>query len=205
MDVFLEWLKHYYPLLNWLTVILIAFYVYYTIKTFREIKRQTDLQYEAFLVVASLIKEDEFSEKEVINEPIQKLYNKWRDIITKHIPDAIQAESYLVLELANKGKSDIIYWEINVNVSVSPGRYLETKYNISGENKNWSIKYSGHKENISPDNRINVPIAILGAFPSAEFTWELKYTDTRDVSYQRFAGDNSYKDINLLASPKITQ
>jgi len=197
----LYWLKQMEPLFLLLTVILMALYVYFTIKTFREIKRQTDLQSQAFLFVTAHDVAEISEGAELISEA-KNISDKWRQILQKHVPEAIQNEDYLELEFNNRGNSDIIDWTIRISASILPGKYLEKKYNIVGESKTWIHKYSGYDDNIPPNGTINVPIVKLSVFPSVEFSWEIEYTDTRDVKYKKFAGDNDYQKTNVLANPK---
>lgn len=198
---FLCWLQKIEPLFLFLTVILMAVYVYCTIKTFREIKRQTDLQSEAFLVVAAR-SIPEINEGTKLIADAQAISDKWRNILQKQLPDAIQNEDFLELEFSNRGKSDVIDWKITITVNISAEKFLAKTYNIAGETKTWVQNYSGYKDNIPTDTKIKVPIAGLGVFPSAEFRWQIEYTDIRNIKYKRFAGDSNFKDTNILANPK---
>lgn len=197
----LYWLKQMEPLFFLLTVILMALYVYFTIKTFREIKRQTDLQSEAFLFIAAHSVAEITEGTELISEA-KIISEKWRQILQTHVPEAIQNEDYLELEFNNRGNSDIIDWTIKINAIISPGKYLEKKYNIGGDAETWIHKSSGYDDNIAPNETIKVPIVNLSVFPSAEFSWGIEYSDTREINYERFAGDNNYKNTNVLANPK---
>ena len=120
----LYWLKQMEPLFLLLTVILMALYVYFTIKTFREIKRQTDLQSQAFLFVAAHDVAEISEGAELISEA-KNISDKWRQILQKHVPEAIQNEDYLELEFNNRGNSDIIDWTIRISASILPGKYLK--------------------------------------------------------------------------------
>ena len=199
----MDWLnnlRQLEPLLELLVVVLWGIYIYFTIKTFREIKRQTDLQSQAFLVVAAKT-EKKCPDNRSIPETSNALHEKWRTIISTHIPNAVTTDKFVVLVLSNRGRSDVVSWTINVNAGISPRAYLQENYNTAGESCAWQVRYSGHRDNIAPDDKIEVPIAVTGLFPEAKFDWSISYTDARETRYDRFGGDRDYEDRNVLASP----
>ena len=71
---FIKELNDLAPLVNLLVAIAWGIYVLFTIKTFRAIQRQTELQSEAFLVVASEITGNVANDK--MNEDVLGLYQK---------------------------------------------------------------------------------------------------------------------------------
>lgn len=200
-EMFLNAINHLRPLFELATTILWGIYIYFTIRTFREIKRQTDLQSEALLVVAAKTL-DQMPPNVNIPDEAQKVHDKWKQILETNIPSAVQKEKYLILEFTNRGRSDIVGWEIRVMADISASDFLQNTYNIVGEDVEWTVCYKNHKDNIAPNDTIQVPIAVTGCFPEAKFIWLIEYSDTRDVDYQKFSGDPSYSDINALASPK---
>lgn len=202
-ELFLSTLENLEPLFVFLTSILWAVYIFFTIRTFHAIQKQTELQYQAFLVVAVQPK-DELDSGTQIPQEAKDIYAKWCDILNKNVPEAMANanEQYLTLEFTNRGRSDIIDWKIEVEIEIFPESYLQSKCNIIGEKISWSVKYQGYSHNISPDDSIAVPIACLGAFPRANFKWNISYNDARDLKYKKFGGDRDYKDTNVLASPK---
>ncbi len=197
MDRILQVLERLQPLLELIIAVLWGVYIYFTIRTFREIKRQTDLQSEAFLVAA--VETSDRSDEDWQDTGPQTLHSKWNEIITTGIPDAISPEKTIRLRLTNRGRSDIADWKIQVMVTVSPGEFLEKNYNTVGEIGTWTVRHLGHRHHIAPDDSIVVPIALTGSFPKAGFSWKIDYTDMRKVKYSRFGGDTSYEDINALA------
>lgn len=179
-------------------------YVYYTIKTFKEIKRQTELQSEAFLLISSKIATNLPSERNV-SEGSRQLYSKWREILGKNVPAALQPEKYIILTLNNTGRSEIVSWHIDIQLSIEPGDYLQKNFNINGESLRWHIDNQSYQDIISPDKTIDIPIALTGTFPIAKFSWSVRYTDSRNVAYQKFAGDPTATDRNVLANPLNSQ
>lgn len=202
MDNILIVLNKWGPLFDLLLIILWSIYIFYTIRTFKQIKLQTDLQSEAFLVVASKIRLG-LKDGSTIPENAENLHQKWYNILKSHIPDALRSERYIVLKLTNRGKSDIVYWNIGVTVVVGAGDYLRKKFNTSGEKEFWEVEYLDNKHNIAPGGSIEIPIANFGSFPKAEFRWDICYTDVRDKHYKRFGGDFFHIETNALANPSI--
>ena len=172
----------------------------YTIKTFREIRRQTELQSEAYLVVASEISSNTKG-KLMVSAEITRLYGKWHEILKKNIPAALQADRYLVLTLQNRGRSDVVAWEIRFQARATPGNYLSRSSNIGGEGCTWSVAYQDHRDMIAPGDRIEITVAKTGVFPEIDFQWTVTYRDMRDVESSRSGGDRSLKDKNVLADP----
>jgi hypothetical protein len=195
----------YQPLLLLLSTVFGAFYVVYTIRTFQQIKRQTDLQIEAFLIVAAKKVRPEDARANFADRAV-KLHKKWLDILQKNMPDAIQPDRWLVLKFTNRGRADIVEWVVNVRAHIDSGEYLAENYNVSGEIETWQVRYESHEDMVSTDSgtAIEVPLAILGPFPRAEFRWTVRYRDTRNVEYTSFGGDSTETDINALALPAST-
>lgn len=233
---FLNSLQGIAPLISLATVILWGIYVYYTIKTFKSIHRQTELQSEAYLLVSYDITQwglgtpsfslgssgisgySGYSSKtyavaytgigpryvERIEPKMVELYKKWQSILSKNIRDAVQPEKDIILLLQNRGKSDIIWWKINLEAHIEPGKYLTNKFNTTGEHCEWSIEYKGSNEVISSTDGIGIIIGKSGVFPEISISWEIEYRDMRDVQYKRFGGDRSLTDRNVLADPAGT-
>lgn len=191
LESFLTLLQQFSPLLDLLSTIAWGVYVYFTVMTFKEIKRQTELQSEAFLMVAA-----KKSTTEYHSTPTESLslYEKWRRIIDNNVPNNIRAKRFLVLELTNKGKSDINAWRINVSASVQLSQMLQERFNLHGEDREWEVRSSGHRDIIAPGESIEVPIAALGTFPHIALRWTIKYTDIRKRNYEFFAGDERVDD-----------
>lgn len=194
-------LKQLDALLVFLSTLLWGVYVFYTIRTFLEIKRQTELQSQAFLVLNSDIRTEARDDLSRVSPLIQALYDKWHDILARNLPKATQPPSYFVLTLRNRGKSDIVDWKITIHLDVAPLQFLSGTYNISGEHLSWTIHSNGSEDYIPPDKHIDVVLAPVGVFPRAEFTWEIGYADYRGTRYARFGGDARRVIQNALANP----
>ena len=234
----LNFLETQAPVISLATLILMAVYVLYTIRTFKSIHFQTELQSQAYLLVSYYITQEGLGVPSVspspsgtsgysglgagsypniyattissvvftrnherIEQKMVELYRKWRAILSKNIPDAVQPEKDIILFLQNRGKSDIIWWKINLKAHIEPGKYLASKFNTNGDYCEWSIEYKGSHEVIASMDGINISIGKSGVFPELTLSWTIEYKDMRDVSYTRFGGDRSLKDRNVLADP----
>lgn len=191
------------PLINLAIAGLWGIYVYYTIKTFKEIHRQTELQSEAFLIVScNLI--DSTTEKTIIKNNDQNMatYDKWHEILRSHIPTAIGQKKYLALIFNNKGRSDIVAWRTSVNASISPGQYLTKKFNIIGETATWNFVNEDGRDIIPAGESVTFIIAQVGVYPQIKCSWKIEYSDMRDKKYNSFTGDRDKLILNSLAYSK---
>lgn len=176
-------------------------FIYYTIKTFREMKRQTDLQSHAFLVVAAGVS-DEPTGVHLVPSDLERLHGKWKGILSAHVPAAAQPDKYLWLKLQNRGKSDIIKWQLSVDVEVEPGRYLSENGNVVGDQSCVVIHSCGHSTVIQAGDYVAVTIGVVGMYPVAKLRWRFSYEDIREERYTRFAGDTEIEHRNSLAAPR---
>jgi len=186
-----------------LTTLLWAIYVYYTVKTFREIKKQTDLQIQAFMLVIAK-KQGGPREKSIFQQEARALADKWGEIITRHTGDTNIGEKNLSLTLNNKGRTGISWWKLTVHVEIEPGEFLKKRFNIGGEIKTWSIQSSGSSDFIDAEQSIDVPVIPLSSFPISKFKFSIEYLDMRGVRYTTMAGDTSTEDTNPVTIPGDT-
>ncbi len=196
----LQFCTDFKPILDALNILLWGVYVYYTIKTFRQIHRQTELQSEAFLVVTSSLEgslRDDLREFDCIES--KSMYKKWYDILKNNLQSALTGEKYLVLKLDNRGRSDIVSWKVKVNGVINSGDFLHTKCNINGEKFSWVIEENNNKQLIASESHIEVIISKLGVYPEIALTWEIEYYDMRGRKYSNFGGAKSISDKNFLA------
>jgi len=196
----LQFFEEIRPIVEFVIAILWGLYVYFTIKTFREIHRQTELQFEAFLMVTcdtTATIPEKATQK--IKEVSDQFHEKWKDIVKQHIPSAIGQDSYLTLNLTNKGKSDILAWTIKMLLEVNPGQYLKKKYNTYGEQISWNINSETSSDIIGIGQTITLLVAKIGAYPEGKFFWEINYSDMRNKPYETFSGNTTKTVKNSLA------
>jgi len=199
----INFFKDIYPIVNVVIAFLWGIYVYFTIKTFREIHRQTELQIEAFLMVTCETMDSVSLQtikviKKVCETSIAS-HKKWTNIIKTNIPAAIGPDSHLIITLTNKGRSDVISWKIKETLSIQPGQYLQKNVNISGETICWDIMSEDRRDIIEQGQSVNIEVAVVGAYPEGNFSWEIEYTDMRNKTYKTFSGDKLKTVSNVLA------
>lgn len=176
-----------------------ALFLWYTVKTFREIRRQTELQVEAFVVVIATVVPRPNDTLPLAAE-ISALHDKWFEILDKNLPAATQVDNrYLQLKLINRGRSDVVSWKLRMHIEIEPGAVLATR-NIIGERQGWLVESEGSQHLIAPSSEIEVIVAQLGIFPVANVSWTLAYTDSRKCESQYFAGDSRKRDVNAFAA-----
>lgn len=197
-DRILKLLEHNEPFINVAGIFLLALYVIYTVRMFGQMRRQTELQIEAFLVVTH-----QLTPRKGVGSPPKalELYEKWRGILENNIPGALKTDQLLILELENCGRSDVIHWRVDVNAEVKPGEYLNSNCNIFGESDEWTLTDKGSGDIIRQGTSIEVPVAIVGPFPELIVQWTLEYRDMRDRRYSRYGGDSEFSTKNIFADP----
>jgi hypothetical protein len=192
---FVLFLNDLSPLFAILSTILWGIYVFYTIRTFREINMQTILQSSAVLVVTSQVCSIQ-PEKAIdkLSKPAKDLCNKWIEIIKKNAPTISIQNQYIVLSLSNRGRSDIISWQIRLAINIEPGDYLSKNLNISGEQAHWQ----GSSDIIEVGGKKDFLIAETGMFPISNYSWQIKFYDMREIEYVAFTGDKTLETKNVL-------
>ncbi len=173
-----------------LSTVLWGFYVWFTIKTFREIKEQTKihtkslmeiheqtiLQYRSFLVAKPV--ESELNDFVDFSEDAIKIHQQWQKILMNNLPDAAKQEESFTLLFINRGKSDIIKWQIKVTVFIEPGVYLHS-LTIQGDTYNFNIN-SKSTQQIGPGEELCIKIIPFGFYPKARINWQIDYEDVRN-------------------------
>lgn len=174
-----------------LTVVLTGIYVVLTRKTFLEIKKQTDNQIRAYLLVG--IKEGIKEE----NNLFQKIRKSWDETVRNNISDVVSVDKSICLELSNRGKTDICEWEIELTLKIEVGKYLESKH-LKGDSLTIKINSHTSEDFIKQGEKKLVPIGSLGLIPHLDMKWRIDYKDLHDVKYNHFSGDNNFSHRNNL-------
>lgn len=196
---FINFLNENNGVLTGLSTMFWGIYVYFTIKTFKEIKKQTDLESKAFVVISA--HKDTTIPKDKSFLQFKDSYEKWKGILTRNLPDVNINETTLILKLANKGKSDIHEWSLKVFAQIDPDEYLTSECNISGEVVETVIESNGADHYMASGEDLCIPIAQLAVYPIIEFCWELNYTDVKGITEKTFGGDKSFTSTNAMANP----
>lgn len=179
-----------------LSTLLWGVYVYFTIKTFSQIKKQTDLQSRAFLLVTPRLNSD--TSDTVIDIAAAKLKEKWHGILENNLATALSENRIFEIELINRGKSDIISWSIELTITINEGKYLNTKFGITGEVTKLKI-VSKSDQTIAPNQSIKVPIIQVGDFPNIVFSWNILYKDLMEGEYHSISNTEGFTNSNLIA------
>lgn len=184
--------------IQFLSLLLWAIYVYFTIQTFRQIKSQTELQSNALLYV-ECIDRGGILERESIRKDTKIISecNRWRTVIENNISEAIAEDRPLTLSLKNKGKSDIVSWKINFKIKISPRARLR-ELNIHGKEVSWSIESEKARDIIGINDEVLIHIMDIGNIPELKLSWKIEYKDSRRKSYADYYGDSIFHDINAL-------
>lgn len=194
-----RWLLAHEHVFTFLTTILWFLYVLYTIRTFRQIKAQTDLQTKAFLSI-SIDSESKYGDPiDLLADQFKKAYVTWEGIISKNAPEAPALSTQLGLILINAGASGIAEWKIHMSMKVTPGEYLQHVAKTSDDEVSWTVQ-SNAAETLSANQPegIYVCVASLGPFPHADLAWSVEYTDTRGEKYTEFSGPAGHTHKNSL-------
>jgi hypothetical protein len=180
-----------------LSTILWGVYVYFTIKTFNEIKKQTDLQTRAFLIITpTTCNQSELKEYPKYHPDVISLNEKWRGIIKTNFPMEVSVSKVFCLKIKNRGKSDVYNWNLTIEIKIEPGVFLHSKFNISGETITIEINSHKTEQIIPPDGEQLILISPLGFFPKSILKWDIKYVDIRGETYNSFSGDSDYTNTN---------
>jgi len=178
------------------STILWGVYVYFTIKTFNQIKKQTDLQSRAFLLITPRL--CQIDSKPELDSIATNLSNKWRRILENNLSEAISENKIFEIELTNRGKSDVINWSIEIIANIKEGSYLHKKFSVNGEETKWSIA-SKPEQTIAPNQAIRVPVILVGDFPQITLFWKISYTDLMEGKYEIENKISGYSSSNVLA------
>jgi hypothetical protein len=181
-------------ILTVVSTLLWGIYVFFTIKTFREIKEQTILQSRSFLVVKPVL--SELTDLVGFNADSLSTHALWKLTLQNNLPEAMKQENCFSLQLMNRGKSDIIKWSIKIKVIITVGQYL-TGLNIAGNNYQYTIN-SSPLDQIGPGQEICIKVLPYGFYPKAEISWTISYEDIRN-NKGTVSENNKHTVSNLLA------
>lgn len=173
---------------NIASAILWFVYVVITIFTFWEIRKQTDLLSRGLLNIRPTIALDNSTVK--CEATAKEVFAKWRDlIIGVDSTFEIANLDVFTLILMNRGRSDIVDWDIKITLEIDPRSKISTHqpYSIS-----WTIDSSKWGQ-IPPAESINIPVVIVSCFPKYKIKWEATYTDIRGKTYEHYKFKNTYE------------
>lgn len=185
------------------TTVLWGIYVYYTRKTFVEIKLQTQLQSQGYLVMDLATQSGNSEEFRKTDLPVgtteaKQLHERWESLLKKEIPKALRGSEFAILTLKNRGKSDVIWAKVSVHAHVDPGTYLRRERFATEVKESWELEIT---EAIRPDEEFSVPIMQVNAFPYLKLTWSVQYRDIHNNEMDAKAGRRDLVTRNPLTDP----
>ncbi len=200
---FTNWLcNHYTDVITTLGVILNALYVYYTIRTFRQIKKQTDLQLNAHLSSdIKLIKNITIDAKqnfrtEYINTTLS---DSWKKSMQQSFPDlAANTQlfdgNYFSIKFHNYGNTEVKSIDLTIDIEIKNSKTsIEDKKLTPSENKKLTFKIN---EEIAKGEYVTVPLFPTASFPIYFIKVNTKHTDVRGTIYSstvmNYSGENDY-------------
>lgn len=181
--------NNYTNIITTIGVILNALYVFYTVRTFIQIKKQTDLQLNAHLsldlkLVKSISQDPKYNFKyEYIDT---SLSDSWKKSMQQSFPDLASDTqlfdgNYFAVKFHNYGNTEIKAIEIIVEIEIKNSKAsIENKKLTPLENKKLTFKIN---EEIAKCEFITVPLFPTASFPIYSIKVTTKHTDVRSTTY----------------------
>jgi hypothetical protein len=181
--------SNYTDVITTVGVILNALYVFYTVRTFRQIKKQTDLQLNAHLsadvkLVKNITADAKYNFK---NEYIDTtLSDSWKKSMQQSFPDlATDTQlfdgNYFSIKFHNYGNTEVKAIELVVDIEIKNSKSsIENKKLTPIENKKLTFKIS---EEIAKGEFITIPLFPTASFPIYSIKVTTKHTDVRGTTY----------------------
>lgn len=185
---FVHWVSvNYVNIIATIAAIINLVYVFYTIKTFREIRKQTDLQLKAHLSFdTKIIKDSEFTKQTVNKEYLDYTFgNDWKKSMQTAFPElsdpGLFDGVYYCISMANYGNTEVkqISFEIEIIIENSKA-IVEAKKLTAKETKKTSKNVT---EILRKGETILIPIFSIAAFPIYTVIITGKYIDVRNQEY----------------------
>ena len=198
-----EVLQIIYQIAQILGTVLIAAYVIYTGMTFKQIKRQTDYQQDAYLRIdPKIIKEAitnrppnsiyKIGTKQFIS-PSGEYYTKYiqRDLQEKFkgtlqpifkFDDSVFEGNYYTLIFTNYGNAEVVKIVLNLNIEVRNAKPVSDS-KVLKEAESQAIKLQIEELVGRSGDSIKVPILPTAAFPIFKISTKGEYYDIRNKKY----------------------
>lgn len=179
--------RNFSDITNIIEVILIGFYVLFTIKTFRQIRQQTDLQLKAYLNFDhDLLSDKQIKADSVISDYINgEFANDWKDSMSKAFPNLADSDvfdgGYYALKLTNYGNTEIKSFEITAQIEILNSKEsIEERKLTPSENKKFEICFN---HILKRGESITVPLFSTASYPIFHICTSGKYVDVRGQEY----------------------
>jgi hypothetical protein len=195
-------IKHFSDITSLIEVILVGIYVYYTIKTFNQIKKQTDLQLKAYLNADNFLSDEkDFAGKDFSKTELDRNFsNDWKEIMVKSFPALSGSGSldggYYCLSLTNYGNTEIKSIKICCEIKIlNSNDSVEKKKLIREDNKVFETEI---KQILKKGENVIFPLFSTASFPIYSIQTTGKYLDVRNQEYP-------IEKLNLLGENKHLQ
>lgn len=181
-------LDHFSDITSLLEVILVGIYVYFTIKTFKQIKQQTDLQLKAYLNVEDeLINEPDLKKENIEKSELNIDFTKdWRESMEKAFP-ALSGSGgldggFYSLHFTNYGNTEIKCIQITCSMIIqNSSESVDKKKLVKEDSKKFNTEI---KQILKKGETVTFPLFSTAAFPIFSITTCVTYIDVRNQNYQ---------------------
>lgn len=193
-------IRYFSDITSLLGVILVGIYVLFTIKTFKQIKQQTDLQLKAYLNSDhSLLNEQDLKRKDVEKSELDTNFSDdWKESMEKAFPALSGSGSldggYYCLYFTNYGNTEIQNIKISCSIKIlNSSKSVEKKKLIREDNKTFKAEI---KQILKKGETIIFPLFSTASFPIFSISTTGQYVDVRNQVYQIekifFDGENKH-------------
>lgn len=193
-------IKHFSDILRFLEIILIGVYVYFTIKTFNQIKKQTDLQLKAYLNSDDeLLNEQDLGKTNIVKSELDRDFsNDWKAIMEKSFPSLSGSGSfdgsYYSLSFTNYGNTEIKSISISSNVKIQNSPESIDKKKLV--NEDIKVFKTEIKRILKKGETVSFPLFSTAPYPIFTIKTIGKYVDVRNQEYLIekliFKGENKH-------------
>lgn len=198
----IDWCSvNFMNIITTIAAIINAIYVFYTIKTFREIRKQTDLQLKAHLSFdTKIIKDGELTKPNVNKDYLDYSFgNDWKISMQTAFPElsdpGLFDGVYYCISIANYGNTEVKQISFDIEIIIENSKNIvEIKKLTAKESKKTTLKIT---EILRKGDSISIPIFSIAAFPIYTVLITGKYTDVRNQEYNISAIIDKKENIYL--------
>ena len=185
---FVNWCSvNFMNIITAIAAIINAVYVFYTIKTFREIRKQTDLQLKAHLSFdTKIIKDSELTKTNVNKDYLDYSFgNDWKSSMQKAFPElsdpGLFDGVYYCISIANYGNTEVKQISFDIEIIIENSKNIvESKKLTARELKKTTKKIT---EILRKGDSIEIPVFSIASFAIYTVQISGKYTDVRNQEY----------------------
>lgn len=185
---FVNWCSvNFMNIITTVAQIINAIYVFYTIKTFREIRKQTDLQLKAHLSFdTKIIKDSELTKSNVNTDYLDYSFgNDWKSSMQTAFPElsdpGLFDGVYYCISIANYGNTEVKQISLDIEIDIENSQNIvDSKKLTAKETKKTTKKIT---EILRKGDSVVIPVFSIAAFPIYTVRISGKYTDVRNQEY----------------------